>query len=188
MRKIKGFKLVLRPHEVRRRARKAGLDLEAAGLTEPVLIKTLERLAKSMAPGVLFDTFGHPDADQPLLSPMPGLAYSLILASLGENSFPAAVREKEAALPAALWPVLDETALDECVRFASHIIADEAEKDNCELSPINVLADGAALDAVVRKLDGAKLGVAVADGKLTPSACLAVSLSWLAKSKAKGRK
>ena len=188
MRKIKGFKLVLRPHEVKRRARKAGLDLEAAGLTEPVLIKTLERLAKVVVPGVLFDTFGHPDPDQPLLSPMPGLAYSLILASLGEASFPAAVREKEASLPAALWPVLDATALDECVRFASNIIADEAEKDNCELSPITPLSEGQALEAAVRKLDGAKLGVAVADGKLTPTACLAVSLSWLAKSKAKGRK
>jgi hypothetical protein len=188
VRKIKGFKLVLRPHEVKRRARKAGVDLEAAGLPEPVLLKTLERLAKTVVPGVLFDTFGHPDADQPVLSPLPGLAYSLILASLGEESFPPAAREKETGVPAALWPVLEETALDECVRFASNILSDEAEKDNCELSPINVLGDGAALEAVVRKLDGAKLGVAFQDGRLTPKACLAVSLSWLAKSKAKGRK
>src|SRR5256885_9560403 len=98
------------------------------------------------------------------------------------------VREKETLVPAALWAVLEETALDECVRFASNILADEAEKDNCELSPINVLGDGAALEAVVRKLDGAKLGVALQDGRLSPKACLAVSLSWLAKSKAKGRK
>lgn len=189
MRKIKGFKLVLRPHEVKRRARKAGLDLEASGLGEPVLSKTLERLAKSIVPAVLFDTFGHPDPDQSVLSPLPGLAYSLILASLGPETFPAAVREKEASLPAGLWPVLDETALDECVRFASNILADEAEKDNCELSPINVLADGAAHEAVVRKLDGAKLGISVlGGGGLSPSASVAVSLSWLAKTKAKGRK
>ena len=188
MRKIKGFKLVLRPHEVRRRARKAGVDLESAGLTEPVLLKTLERLAKSVVPGVLFDTFGHPDPDQSVLSPLPGLAYSLILASLGADSFPASVREKESALPPALWPVLDETALDECVRFASNIIADEAEKDNCELSPITSLSEARALEAVVRKLDGAKLGVGLDNGTLTPAASLAVSLSWLAKSKAKGRK
>ena len=188
MRKIKGFKLVLRPHEVRRRAKKAGLDLEAAGLPEPVLIKTLERLAKTVVPGVLFDTFGHPDADQPVLSPLPGLAYSLILACLGEESFSAAVREREASIPAPLWPVLEETALDECVRFASNIIADEAEKDNCELSPINSLESAPAVEAVVRKLDGGKLGVAIQDGRLHPSASIAVSLSWLAKSKAKGRK
>lgn len=189
MRKIKGFKLVLRPHEVRRRARKAGVDLEAAGLSEPVLNKTLERLAKAVVPGVLFDTFGHPDPDQTLLSPMPGLAYSLILASLGPDAFPAAVREKEAALPAALWPLLEETALDECVRFASNIIADEAEKDNCELSPITTLTEEAALEGVVRKLDGAKLGVSIRGGAaFSPPATVAVSLSWLAKSKAKGRK
>ena len=188
MRKIKGFKLVLRPHEVKRRAKKAGVDLEAAGLPEPVLIKTLERLAKTLAPGVLFDTFGHPDPDQSVLSPMPGLAYSLILASLGD-AFPAAAREKEAALPAALWPVLEETGLDECVRFAANIIADEAEKDNCELSPITELSESPALEAVVRKLDGAKLGVSIhGERGLLPSASVAVSLSWLAKSKAKGRK
>jgi hypothetical protein len=40
----------------------------------------------------------------------------------------------------------------------------------------------------VRKLDGAKLGVAVDGGRLVPAARLAVSLSWIAKSKAKGRK
>jgi hypothetical protein len=84
--------------------------------------------------------------------------------------------------------VLDETALDECVRFASHIIADEAEKDNCELSPITPLREGPPLEAVVRKLDGGKLGVGIDGGKLTPAASLAVSLAWLAKSKAKGRK
>ena len=187
MRKIKGFKLVLRPHEVRRRAKKAGLDLEAAGLPEPVLAKTLERLAKALAPGVLFDTFGHPDPDQPLLSPMPGLAYSLILASLGDGFGP--VRGAEAAVPEALWPVLDETALDECVRFASGLLADEAAKDNCELSPITQLSDKTALEAALRKLDGAKLAVSVHDGgQLTPPASVIVSLSWLAKSKAKGRK
>lgn len=187
MRKIKGFKLVLRPHEVKRRAKKVGVDLEAAGLPELVLAKTLERLAKALNPGVLFDTFGHPDPDQTALSPMPGLAYSLILGSLGEG-FPAAVREKETTVPEKLWPVLEECGMDECVRFASNIIADEAEKDNCELSPINDLSDGPALEAVIRKLDGAKLGVSLDAGRLHPAASIAVSLSWLAKSKAKGRK
>ena len=187
MRKIKGFKLVLRPHEVKRRAKKAGVDLDAAGLSEPVLIKTLDRLGKLLVPGVLFDTFGHPDPDQPILSPMPGLAYSLILASLGDG-FVSATRDKENSIPEKLWPVLEEVGLDECVRFASNIIADEAEKDNCDLSPLTELSDAAALEAVIRKLDAEKLGVSVSGDHFAPAACLAVSLSWLAKSKAKGRK
>ena len=187
MRKIKGFKLTLRPHVIKQRSKKARIDLDAAGLPELVLIKFLERAAKVLTPGVVFDTFGHPDADQPLLSPMPGLAYSLILASLGDGF--ASIRAKEAGIPDSLWPILEEHALDEAVRFASALLADEAEKDNCELSPLNPLSQPEALEAALRKLDaGSKLGVSFAEGRLVPSVTLAVSQSWLAKSKAKGRK
>ena len=187
MRKIKGFKLTLRAHVVKQRSRKAKIDLEAAGLPEPALIKFLDRAAKALTPGVVFDTYGVPDADQPVLSPMPGLAYSLILASLGEGF--AKFRPNETSIPEGLWPILEEHALDESVRFASALIADEAEKDNCELSPLSPLSEPAALEAALRKLDGgAKLGVALEGGALTPAASLAVSQSWLAKSKAKGRK
>lgn len=172
---------------IKQRAKKAQLDLEAAGLGEVPLAKFLERAAKALTPGVVFDTFGHPDADQPLLSPMPGLAYSLILAGLGEGF--ASIREVESSIPKELWPILEEHALDEAVRFASALIADEAEKDNCELSPLNALTQAEALEAALRKLDaGVKLGVTLKDGRLAPSASLAVSQSWLAKSKAKGRK
>lgn len=187
MRKIKGFKLTLRPHIIKQRSKKARLDLEAAGLGDLPLAKFLERAAKSLSPGVVFDTFGHPDADQPLLSPMPGLAYSLILAGLGDGF--AAIKDKEAAIPAELWPILEEHALDEAVRFASALIADEAEKDNCELSPLSPISSAEALEAALRKLDAAaKLGVTLEGGRLSPAASLAVSQSWLAKSKAKGRK
>ena len=187
MRKIKGFKVVLRPHEVKRRAKKAKLDLEAAGLSDPALNKFLERAAKALAPGVVFDTFGHPDPDQAALSPMPGLAYSVILASLG-TSF-AEFAPKESGVPEGLWPILEEHGLDECVRFAANLIADDAEKDGCELSPINTLTEPPALEAALRKLDAqAKLGVTLEGARLAPAASLAVSLSWLSKSKAKGRK
>jgi hypothetical protein len=187
VRKIKGFKLTLRPHVIKQRSKKARLDLEAAGLSELVLGKFLERAAKTLAPAVVFDTFGHPDADQTLLSPMPGLAYSVILASLGEGF--AAIRAKEPEIPEWLWPILEEHALDEAVRFASGLIADEAEKDNCELSPLNPISQAEALEAALRKLDAAgKLGVSLAEGRLIPSASLVVSQSWLSKSKAKGRR
>lgn len=187
MRKIKGFKLTLRPHAIKQRSKKARLDLEAAGLSDLVLNKFLERAAKTLTPGVVFDTFGHPDADQPLLSPMPGLAYSLILAGLGDGF--TSIRDKEHEIPEKLWPILEEHALDEAVRFASSLIADEAEKDNCELSPLNPISTAEALEAALRKLDAeAKLGVKLDVGRLFPATSIAVSQSWLAKSKAKGRK
>lgn len=187
MRKIKGFKLTLRPHEVKRRAKKSAVDLTAAGLDDPALAKFLEHAAKTLTPSVVFDTFGHPDIDQPILSPLPGLAYSLILACLGDAFAP--LKKTQASLPTDLWMVLEEHALDEAVRFASGLIADEAEKDGCELSPLNALCETSALEAALRKLDGgAKLGVSIEGGKLFPLASLAVSQSWLVKSKAKGRR
>jgi len=184
MRKIKGFKLDIRPHEFRRRAKKAGFDLALEEFSDPALGGTLDQLTKAVTPAVLFDTFGHPDPDQPLLSPLPGLAYSVILATLGEGH----IRIGPEKPGFDFWPIFVDTALDSCVRFASALIADEAQKDNCELSPLTALHDAMALDAALRKLDGAKLGVSAADGRLSPSASLVVSLSWLARSKAKGRK
>lgn len=187
MRKIKGFKLTLRPHEVKRLAKKSRIDLSAAGLNDPALGKFLERAAQALAPGVVFDTFAPPDPEQSILSPMPGLAYSVILVSLGSGFTP--LKEKEPALPAGFWNILEEHALDEAVRFASGLIADEAEKDACELSPLTALSSPGALEAALRKLDGgSRLGVSIDGGELFPSASLAVSQSWLAKSKAKGRK
>ncbi len=187
MRKIKSFKLTLRPHVIKQRAKKAGIDLATADLAEVALAQFLERASKSLAPGVVFDTFGPPDTDQALLAPMPGLAYSLILAGLGVGF--SAMRSQESSLPEKLWPILEEHALEEAVRFASALIADEAEKENCELSPFNAIAHPAALAAALRKLDAeTKLGITFDGGRLHPATSLMVSQSWLAKSKAKGRK
>lgn len=171
MRKIIGFKLVIRPHEVKRRAKKAKLELPA----ETELQRLLDACARSIAPAVLFDTFKHPDPDQPILSPMPGLAYSVVLATLGERF--------EALDPLA--QVVRETALDEAVRFATSLLEDEAAKDACELSPITAIGGGPGLEAVIRKLEGSKIGVELDGDCLKPGATLAVSLSWLSKSKAK---
>lgn len=187
MRKIIGFKLALRAHEVKRRAKKARLDLAALGLgTDAALQKMLDETAGKLAPGVLFDTFKHPDADAAELSPLPGLAYSLILATLGEGFTALQAQAEPAAAP--LWEVLRQAALDETVRFASALLCDEAAKDVCELSPLSALGP-AAMATVLRKLEGSKIGVSLGEGGLQPGASAAVSLSWLSKSKpkAKGR-
>lgn len=188
MRKIIGFKLPLRVKEVQRRAKKAGVDLAAAGLGEPELQALLSEAAKALKPGVIFDTFSHPDPDLPALSPMPGLAFSLVLATLGAE-FDSHAAAQAAARPEAapLWPVIREAALDEAVRFAAGLINDEAVLDSCELSPISTLSEASALETALRKLDSSKLGISYAGGRLTPAASTAASLSWISKSKTKGK-
>lgn len=189
MRKIIGFKIALRLKEIQRRAKRARFDLATAGLQEPELQPLLDRAVKAFTPAVLFETFPPADPDQALLSPMPGLAYSLVLTSLGKglSEFKAKTREDNPAhLP--LWDIAEETALDEAVRFAAALLEDEAARESCELSPINALTAAPALEAAVRKLEGAKIGVGLDDGRLKPAASAACSLSWLAKSKSKGKK
>ena len=183
MRKIIGFKLAIRINEVKRRAKKAKLDLAALGLDDPALERIIDLALLQAVPAVLFDTFKHPDRDQQALSPMPGLAYSLVLATLGDKF--GAVESEPA--DSSLWKILKEIALDETIRFAASLLEVEASKDSCELSPINMLAESAALETAVRKLDGAKIGLRCAENGLNPSASIAVSLSWLSKSKAKGK-
>jgi hypothetical protein len=187
--KIIGFKLHLRLKEIQRRAKRARFDLAANGLQEPELQPLLDAASRALTPAVLYETFAHPDADQQALSPMPGLAYSLVVASLGQGL--AAQREKTAAgnpaqLP--LWDVAEEAALEEAMRFATALLEDEAARESCELSPLTPLAETAALEAVVRKLDSGKIGVSLEGGKLAPSASAACSVSWLSKSKGRGKK
>lgn len=189
MRKIIGFKLALRLKEIQRRAKRARFDLATSGLQEPELQPLLDRAIKALKPAVLFETFPHPDPDQQLLSPMPGLAYSLVLSSLGEGL--GELREstrRENPAQLSLWDIAEEAALDEAVRFAAALLEDEAAKESCELSPITALTEPAALEAAVRKLEGPKIGVGLDSGKLSPPASAACSLSWIAKSKAKGKK
>jgi len=175
MKKIRGFKLNLRVKEIQRRAKKAGLNLESVGPLEPLL----ERAAAAAKPAVLFESFAHPDpAEAALLSPMPGLAYSLVLATLGDSLFD---------VPAPLLPIIEEVAPEEVVRFATALLEEEAAAEACVLGPINPLSDNAAIELLLAKLDGSKIGITFAENHLIPSASRALSLSWLAKTKSKGK-
>ena len=189
MRKIIGFKLNLKLKEIQRRAKRAKFDLVTTGLQEPELQPLLAAAERALKPAVLFETFAHPDPDQQILSPIPGLAYSLIVASLGAGL--SAQREKTrqenpAQLP--LWDLAEETALDEAIRFAATLIEEEAARESCELSPITPLNDAAVVEKVVAKLEGGKIGVKAEGGRLSPCASAACSLSWLSKTKGKGKK
>lgn len=185
MRKIIGFRLSLRFKEVQRRAKKAKIDLEALGLDQANLESLLQKTSKTLKPAALFSTFAHPDEDQPLLSPLPGLAYSLVLITLGQDL--AVKTNPEDTTLDRLKPIIEELALEEALRFAASILEEEAAQDSCELSPLTPLSEPAALEMVLKKLEGAKIGVSLRDGRLAPPASKVVSISWLSKSTAKSK-
>ncbi|MDE2314706.1 MAG: hypothetical protein KGL04_11095 [Elusimicrobia bacterium] len=188
MRKIIGFRIEIRAHEILRRAKKAGLKPEDAGLDAGRVELLATDAVKAANPAVLFETFPPTDPDSSELSSMPGLAYSLILATLG-TGFEAARSKARQETPeqAAWWPVLEEIALDEIFRFASALITDEAAKESCTISPLSKFSDPAVLRKALAKIDSGKIGVTLTDGGFSPAPSSAASLSWLAKSTAKSR-
>jgi len=188
MRKIIGFRIEVRAHEVLRRAKKTGLKPEDAGLDAGKVELLIAGAVKSANPAVLFETFPPTDPDSAQLSSMPGLAYSLILATLGPGFEAAkAAAETESPVTSAWWAVIQDVGLDEMFRFASGLIADEAAKESCEISPLSKFTDAAVLERALAKIDSAKIGVSLSEGLLSPAPSSAASLSWLAKSTAKSR-
>ena len=204
MRKIKGFKIALRPKELLRRAKKAGLDLEAwdfavyqpaYGARPRELVSTpefqgaLNGALGAMQTAVLFDSYAAASGEAPAapeLAPLPGPAYSLILVTLGRTFMDHKARVL-AANPAqsALWALIEEAALEDAVRFATSLLEQEAAQEGLELSPLSFLTGSKALGMVLEKLPGSKIGLSLAGEFLDPPASRAVSLSWLAKARKK---
>lgn len=180
MRKIKNFKLAWRVKEVARRARKAGLKPAEAGLeTEEALSAFLDGLAPALSPAVLFDSFSA-KTEGAALAPLPGLAYSLGLATLGPD-FDAALTVQADPARARLAALAAQTALDAALQFAGALIAEEAAEEKCELSPLQPLSDPAALSSLLERIDGGKIGIRLEDGRLLPSCSAGFSVSWIAR-------
>ncbi len=182
MKKIRGFKLALRLKEIQRRGKKAGLD--ASLLCEESLIPLSDAVLKALSPGVVFETLNKEEASR--LSPLPGLAASIVVATLGpgfDGFREATIREAPAKTP--LLDLMREVLLEEAVRFAASLIEDEATAEACELSPWGAVTDPEALAEVVRRLECGKIGVSLSPSGLAPSATTAAAISWLAKGKAR---
>lgn len=184
MRKIRGFKLKLRVKEIQRRAKKAKVELAPIGLAaEPELQAWIDRLSAKAAPAVLYDSF--PAEETGGLSPMPGLACSLAIVTLGPDLDVYAADLPSEAAP--LFEVASRSALEEAGRFVLNLLADEAGQERCDLSPIHYLDKREDLEAALAKLEGHKIGVAWSEQGLRPNKSTAFSVSWLGRSKSRAK-
>ena len=188
MRKIRGFKINLRPKEIQRRAKKAKVDLTAAGAgDEPALNALIAPFVKTAKASVLYESFPA-EEDQNVLSPVPGLAYSLCLATLGvelDDYITLCASQKPEQAP--VLEIMAQAALEDATRFVQGLVEDEAKVEHFELSPMQLLSDVPALEAIVTRLEGAKINVSAAADGLKPTHSSAFSLSWLARAKSKTR-
>ncbi len=182
MRKIRGFRLNLKAREVARVARKSGLPVQSIATLEAAIAEA----SAGMAPAVLFETFPRAEAAEATLSPLPGLAFSLVLATLGEG--PAAKRRALAAacpdrLP--LWSVVCRCALDSALRFATALLEGEAAQENCDLSPLSPLSGADALGPALARLEAGKIGVSRDGERLKPEDSCLVSVSWVVRARSR---
>jgi hypothetical protein len=178
MRKIVGFKINLRAWEIQRRAKKA--EIPFSEKTQDEIQALLDQTASSLKPATLFETFSCDDSAQKAFFPFTGIAYSLVLSTLGEPgnwAIDPALAKQEA--------LILEFALEECRKFAVGILESEAKLEACELSPLISLTNPEAIEAAVQKLDGKKIGVSFLEGRLSPHASGASILNWVSKIKRK---
>lgn len=187
MRKIKGFKLNLKIKEIQRRAKKAKIDLVEAGCAQDAeLTALLTTFTGRTKPSVVFESFTA--ETHSALAPVPGLAYSLAITTLGaevDDYVQQVAIEKPARGP--LLKIIGETALDDAARFVLNLVEDEAREERCELSPIQSLTDPAALRTIAEKLEAHKINVEADDNGFKPAHSSAFSISWLSRAKTKSR-
>lgn len=185
MRKIRNFNLRLPFKEIRRRARKV-VDLDALGLDDPKFYTLLTDVQRRLRPAVIFDSFGPESEDTAALAPLPGLAHTLGLATLGADV--ASLLSEERAKGeerGRLAELIASAALERTVQFVVGLLADEVEAERCELSPIHHLNEPEAVGAVLEKLGGSKIALTLEAGRLDPEFSTAFCISWIAK---KGRR
>lgn len=193
MRKIRDFRLRISHKELRRRARSV-VDLASLGLSEDrrddrkfeVLV---DAFSARLKPAVLFESFSSESTETAELSPLPGLAHTLALITLGPGAAEAQAEARtESEARGKLLDLMALMAGEEAVQFVANLLKDEVEEERCELSPIHYLSDPEALSLAFRKLDGAKIGLSLEAGRLLPEGSAAFCLSWVSRGRSRKTK
>ena len=78
MRKIRGFRLALHPKELRRRLRRF-VNLQACGVDDEASFERHDStFTKRIQPAVVFDSLGPESKETAKISPIPGLAHTIV--------------------------------------------------------------------------------------------------------------
>ena len=191
MRKIREFNMSLPFKEIRRRALRGAEAAPAGrvpgGFDDARLLAVLQRAEKALKPSVLFESYGPDSPETAALAPIPGVGHTVAVTTLGP-AFGERLQEllTEDAKAAKILDAAAATAFERATAFVLSLIKEDVEDERCDLSPIHYLEDPAALATVLAKLDGAKIGVTLAAGRLVPAHSKAFCVSWLARKGKRG--
>jgi len=202
--KIKKFKVPLYKREIVRNLRIANQEIkevtpELDGLIESEIVNSNNYIV----PSAIFGTFKEdtiieklgfsPDAnmDFPELN-LPKhnvVATTIVVITLG-NSIESEIRQveidREKPLHSQLIRAIGLNAIDSGITFVNKIVKEDAEKDNCILSPIIKINTPGLLKKIVTFLAADKIAVTISDtGEILPVFTMIGMYNWYYSKKAK---
>jgi len=188
MKKIRNFNLRLHFKEIRLRAKRK-FDLGKIGFDDESLQKLIADAESKLQPAVIFESFGPENEDTAEFAPVPGLAHTVGLTTLGPQLGKMITEAREISPPRGdLLELVAGQAIKQSVNFVVSLLKDELEAERCELSPIEYLEAPEAIRKIYEKLEGEKILLEIKGGGLEPEYSAAFCMSWLAKRRGKKKR
>lgn len=169
LKKIKKFKLRLRPSYVNRAVKKA---LNLSEFDERLENQIQEKILEAepfLLPQSIYQTFGKKESPEFLNTlwddiPKRVLSISLFISSIDIcfESKIAAVAAQGDPLNAAIWEAMGQEALAQCGHFTFRLLTEESAKESCVLLPAH-LCDPSAARLVLSILEAEQSGISLSD-------------------------
>jgi len=184
IKKIKKYKIAVRPHAVLRILKKKALA--GPGETAEDRFKELiDRAQGFLSPSAVYESFSRGKTPAGLSrlwegAPPKALGLSLVLVTVGSpiSRAIAEAREKEGEVRAAHLDAVAEEGLEQAAGFVEKLLKEEAENESCELTPL-LPVDSSLLGELSRVLDSAKADIVTdGSGRLLPAFSSAGYCFW----------
>lgn len=195
IKKIKKYKIAIRPSFVQRAAKKkldTGLDPESL---ERAVQTEIEKISTMIVPSAIYNTFsrtGTPEPLTPLWQNVPNhsLSISLIIATIGmeiEKEI-ANVRAQNKHQRSVILDSIAHEALEQSLNFVLKLLLEESKEEDCELSPY-LPVESSHLKSTLEILESQKADVSLSDqGIITPAFSTISYCFWNSTSKSKHAK
>ncbi len=175
IRKIKKFKINVRPFGVLRHLKKQTTIEPGKEPEDSELEAAIAQVQPHVVPCAVYRTFSLSETPEPLKtlllqSPTKTLSLSIIAATIGRpiESELENVSQKNDAYQSALWNSIARESLEQSFNFVERLIGGEAETESCELSSL-LPAGAELLEPILAALEAQKADINLNDsGQISP--------------------
>ncbi|MDI6641638.1 MAG: hypothetical protein QME68_04930 [Elusimicrobiota bacterium] len=185
MTKIKKFKVNLRKREIIHNFKVTSSIKQITQELEDLIAKEIDRSVEYLSPASMFDTFQIDKATKDFklnFAKEPDiLAVSIIVVTVGdeiEKQIGTATSQGE-QLRAQILNAIGIEACSSSLNFIYKLISDEAEKEECKVSPIEKV-QGDSARTIIKKFNTKRIGVYINDkNQILPEYTAVATVKWL---------